>query len=67
MGTTGIWSEAISSNSVSSFNQIKWENPNLNLFILEDQTKIMDFLEDRILAFDRFYQEFKDILINLAN
>lgn len=66
MGTTGIWSEAISSSSVDSFNQIKWENPNLNLFKLEDQAEIMAFLEERIIAFDRFYQEFKDILINLA-
>jgi hypothetical protein len=67
MGTSGIWSENISSSSVASFNQIKWENSTLNLFDTSNQAEIMDFLEERIISFDRFYQEFKDILINLAN
>ncbi|MDR0802023.1 DUF4268 domain-containing protein [Fluviicola sp.] len=66
MGTDGIWIENASSLSVPKFNRILWERNDLNFFKPEDHTEIQNFLADRLIHFDAFYQEFKDILINLA-
>ncbi len=67
MGTDGKWLEAISNETVPEFNRIIWEITDVNLFSTADHKKITQFLMERILSFDRFYQEFKDILTNLAN
>lgn len=66
MGTTGVWIENASSPAVPSFNRIMWEDKTLNLFEVNDREKIFAFLSDRLVRFDAFYQEFKDILINLV-
>lgn len=46
--------------------RIYWEDDTLNFYKDEDQPKIMEFLKEKLISFDAFYQEFKDILINLA-
>ncbi|WP_300666489.1 DUF4268 domain-containing protein [Fluviicola sp.] len=66
MGTEGTWIENTSSPSVPQFNRIIWERTDLNFFNPEDHAEIQSFLADRLIHFDAFYQEFKDILINLA-
>lgn len=66
MGTEGTWIENTSSPSVPQFNRIIWERTDLNFFKPEDHVEIQNFLADRLIHFDAFYQEFKDILINLA-
>lgn len=66
MGPEGVWIERASSSSVSEFNRIIWERNDLNFFKQEDHPEIQRFLADRLIHFDAFYQEFKDILINLA-
>lgn len=47
--------------------RIKWEDNSLNYYNEEDVPKIIDFLKDKLIRFDKFYQEYKDILINLTN
>ena len=66
MGPEGTWIENTFSSSVPQFNRIIWERTDLNLFKTEDHAEIQNFLADRLIHFDAFYQEFKDILINLA-
>lgn len=66
MGTDGVWIENASSPVVPQFNRIIWERSDLSFYKPEDHPEIMDFLADRLVRFDAFYQEFKDILINLA-
>lgn len=67
MGTSGVWIENASTMHVAQFNRIVWERDDINLFNPEDHEEIMNFLGERLISFDRFYQEFKDILINLAS
>ena len=67
MGTDGQWIENCSSPYVAQFNRIIWERTGLNFFRYEDQNEIFTFLEDRLIRFDAFYQDFKDILVNLAS
>lgn len=67
MGNSGVWIENASSMHVAQFNRIQWERTDLSFYRVEDHEEIMNFLSERLIAFDRFYQEFKDILINLAS
>ena len=67
MGTDGVWLENCSSPAVSQFNRILWERTDLSFFNPDDKKAIFAFFEDRLLHFDAFYQDFKDILTNLAN
>jgi hypothetical protein len=66
MGTEGVWIENASTSVVPVFNRIIWERSDLNFYKPEDHPEILNFLADRLIHFDAFYQEFKDILINLA-
>lgn len=47
--------------------RIKWENTTVNFYRDEDLPKIEAFFYDILTRFDRFYQEYKEILINLAD
>ncbi len=67
MGTSGVWLENCHSESVPSFNRIVWERSDLSIFREEDHPEIFAFLKDRLVHFDQFYDNFKDILINLAS
>ncbi|WP_341901270.1 DUF4268 domain-containing protein [Fluviicola taffensis] len=66
MGTEGVWIENANTSVVSDFNRIIWERSDLNFYKPEDHPEIINYLADRLIHFDAFYQEFKDILINLA-
>jgi hypothetical protein len=46
--------------------RISWELEHVNYLLSEDHPRILTFLQDRLLEFDRFYQEFKDVLILLV-
>ncbi len=47
--------------------RIVWENNLLNFYKLEHQYLIYTFLGESLVKFDLFYQEYKEILIALAN
>lgn len=67
MGITADWNEESHYWNDRLISRIKWENSDLNYFKEEDIPKIIDFLKDKLLRFDKFYQEYKEILINLAS
>jgi len=67
MGTDGIWTEDCHSDAVPHFSRISWELKGVSIFNPEDYSEIFAFLEDRLVHFDAFYQDFKDILVNLAS
>jgi hypothetical protein len=67
MGNSGRWLENLHSEAVPNFNRILWERSDLSLMNPEDKDEIFAFLKDRLVSFDRFYDNFKDILINLAS
>jgi hypothetical protein len=66
MGTSGKWLEHQTSPAVPNFDRICWERTDLSIHNLENKEEIYAFLENRLVCFDAFYQEFKDIIINLA-
>ena len=47
--------------------RIKWENKALDYYKDEDIPKVIEFLKDKLVRFDKFYQEYKDIIVNLAS
>lgn len=61
------WIEKMYSDEGKALSRIKWEIKEVNYFKDEDQTVIFEFLKDRLLEFDEFYQEFKEILITLMD
>jgi hypothetical protein len=60
------WFENFQTKEGQTISRIYWESEPLNFFNDEDWPRIMEFLKDRLIEFDAFYQEFKDILIALA-
>lgn len=66
MGSPGIWSEFDRVFAGRNVSRIYWERTDLNFFDDNDLLEIKEYLKEKLIAFDSFYQEFKDILINLA-
>jgi hypothetical protein len=62
-----IWIESYTNKEGKSISRIEWRNDNLNFYKDEDWPLIRKFFAQRLVEFDRFYQEFKDILITLAD
>lgn len=62
-----IWDEKTYSNDGKLYSRIYWELQEVNYFNEVDHEKIYVFLRDRLLEFDEFYQEFKEILISLTD
>lgn len=66
MGSPGIWSEFDRVFAGRNVSRIYWERTDLNFFDDNHLPEITAFLKEKLIAFDTFYQEFKDILILLA-
>jgi hypothetical protein len=66
MGETGIWEEHFWNSTINDFCRIYWEKSDLNYLKLDDRKEIFSFFEDKLICFDRFYDTYKDILINLV-
>lgn len=47
--------------------RIVWEDNTLNFYKSEHRENIYKFLKERLIKFDLFYQEYKEILIALAH
>ena len=60
-----IWDENAINDAGKSIKQIYWQMDGVNLFNKEDEDKIMDFLKDKYIRFDSFYQEYNEILFTL--
>jgi hypothetical protein len=46
--------------------RVLWQLEGANFFKPEDRLRIKDFLRSKLVQFDGFYQEYKEILILLA-
>jgi hypothetical protein len=62
-----IWLENIESPEGKRFSRIMWEKNGVNFYNADDENVIFEFLRDRLIEFDEFYQEFKEILISLTD
>ena len=65
MGTETKWIEHLETNEGLLISRLKWESPDLFLTNKKDWKKAQLFFKKRLLEFDLFYQEYKDVLINL--
>ncbi len=62
-----IWLENYHYLNNHYISRIYWENKSLNYYKSEHKLEIYKFLAERLIKFDLFYQEYKEILIGLAN
>ncbi len=67
MGEDGQWIDDFETSAGNTISTVRWTLEGVSFFKKEDQKQIFKFLENRLLTFDAFYQEFKDILIHLAD
>jgi hypothetical protein len=58
------WVEHLDSNGMV-ISRIYWESKDWSLYKVKDWKKMYRFMQERLLEFDLFYQEYKEILINL--
>jgi hypothetical protein len=65
-GDAGVWHEELSNPFVKSYASIQWKQDGLNYLNPEHQTDIFNYFEQKLRGFDVFYQEYKDILLYLA-
>lgn len=61
------WNEASHTWNGRLISRIMWENPDVNYYKEEDVPLVIAFLKDKLIHFDKFYQEYKEILINLMH
>ena len=59
------WLESTYNSEGQEIARIEWELIGVNYFLDRDLPKIHDFLEEKLLKFDIFYQEYNEILILL--
>jgi hypothetical protein len=60
------WNESFVTAEGSNISRISWELENVNFYEDKDWPIIHQFFKERLIEFDAFYQEFKDILISLV-
>lgn len=65
-GEASSWNEVDRTINGRTVSRISWENDTLNFYKKDDHTAIKSFFKDKLILFDTFYQEYKDILVNLA-
>jgi hypothetical protein len=66
VGEATSWNEFDRVFAGRNVSRILWSDDTLNFYKNEDRAQIKTFFREKLLAFDSFYQEFKDILIALA-
>jgi len=66
LGTATAWNEIDHVFQGRNVSRVYWELPDANFFIAEDRMRMKEFLRSKLVQFDRFYQEYKEILILLA-
>ena len=65
MGVSTLWIQNFETNEGSTISRLKWQDRSLCLHQKKDWKKAHVFFKERLLEFDGFYQEYKEILINL--
>jgi hypothetical protein len=67
MGIKGEWFDDLILPNGNRFYRIQWKKAPCNYFDKSQQEDIYIFLEQTLLKFDEFYQEFKEIVVNLVH
>ena len=62
-----IWDENFNYLNKQYISRIIWEDKTLNFYKLEHREMIYMYLKNRLIKFDLFYQEYKEILMSLTN
>ena len=62
-----IWQEKLYTKEGMCISSISWSHETLNFYNENEWTDIIAFFKKRLIEFDEFYQEYKDILIHLVN
>jgi hypothetical protein len=65
MGSPTVWVKDYETSEGLSISRLKWETTEYSLHNEKDWKPAHLFLKERLLEFDIFYQEYKDILIHL--
>lgn len=65
MGSPTIWIQNLETKEGLTISRVKWQDSDLCLYKKKDWKKAQFFIKNRLLEFDKFYQEYKEILINL--
>ncbi len=66
MEEEGIWDENFELENNQTISRIEGKLGGVNFLNEEDKNKIYTFLKTKLINFDSFYQEFKEILFFLA-
>ena len=61
------WIEDLQLSDGRTISRLSWQIDHLNYFKEADQVEIFTFFQTHLIEFDAFYQEFKEILINLVD
>lgn len=67
VGEPGEWIESHVMPEGHEISRIQWVLNEVNYYVEKDHEKIYSFLEEKLLGFDEFYQEFKEILLLLVH
>jgi hypothetical protein len=62
-----LWVEHLNMPDGRVISRIQWKKENVNFLNPADHKVMFEFFMAVLLPFDEFYQEFKDILINLTD
>jgi len=65
-GEATSWNEFDHEFHGRTVSRVYWELNGLNFYNQKDHKAIKDFLREKLIKFDAFYQEYKEILISLA-
>ena len=67
MNVVTHWEENYTLKDGRTISRIHWSTNDGDFYRKDDHEKLYSFLKSRLIEFDQFYQEFKDILILLVN
>lgn len=67
MNSETIWTENYNLPDSRKISRISWETTEGSIYNKDEHETLYQFLKLRLVEFDVFYQEFKDILILLVN
>lgn len=65
MVNPGIWTESAFNAAGQEISSIYWELEGVDIYNPDDQQKVFKFFKEHLTRFDRFYEVYKDILIEL--
>lgn len=63
----GTWSVLSHNAAGQEISQISWTKEGLNMYKSTDVPKIISFFKEKLLAFDRFYSTYDEVLKGLVN